>query len=79
MKDNIPKEAIKIPFQVLGQKRSRYYIWSKQNRYYWSAQGNSGQEVTMDAAMAAARDWIRFGVSGLKSHGEYHGVLNASR
>ena len=79
MKDNIPKEAIKIIFKVLDQKRTRYYVWSNHNRYYWSAQGNSGEGVTLEAAMEAARDWIRYGVSGLKSHGEYNGVLNAGR
>lgn len=79
MRDNYPDNAIKIPFQALGQKKSYYRVWSNLNRYYWSAQGNSGEGVTLEAAMEAAREWIRYGVSGLKSHGEYNGVLNAGR
>ena len=71
-----PPSAMKIAFKPLVGKVVNYRIWSVGGEYYWFALGNSGREATVEAAMRAAREYILMGVSGLKSHGEYRGVLN---
>jgi hypothetical protein len=74
-----PPDAFKVTFKPLSGKTMRYRIWSKDGYYYWYACGHSGKEATQEAAMRAAREWINLGVSGLKSHGEIHGVFHAGR
>jgi hypothetical protein len=79
MSHNYPSNAMIIKFKPLGSKPACYRVWLSDNHYYWDACGNSGREETQEAAMRAAREYILMGVNGLKSHGEYHGVLNAGR
>lgn len=79
MKDNHPKNAIKIPFKPLGAKQAIYWVWSSGNNYYWSCQGQSGKEDNLETAMRAAREWVLYGINGLASHGEYRGVGNEGR
>jgi hypothetical protein len=79
MRDNHPSNALRVPFKPLIGKRTIYFVWSKDNKFYWSTLGQSGTEVTLEAAMRAAREYILYGVNGMKSHGEYRGVFDESR
>lgn len=74
---NFPDNARRVIFKPLAGKTVKYWIWEKGGKWYWFTQGNSGEEATQELAMAYAREYIIMGVHGLKSHGEYHGVLNA--
>lgn len=78
MRDNFPSNALTVKFKALGGKLVRYRVWAKDNHYYWSANGNTGREETLEAAMRAAREYILMGVNGLKSHGEYRGFFSSN-
>lgn len=71
-----PPTAMKVTFKPLGEKQVTYRVWKKGNDCFWYANGHSGKEATVEAAMRAAREYITMGVSGLKSHGENRGVFN---
>lgn len=74
-----PNDAMRVTFKPLQGPVARYRIWVKTDGYYWYAKGHSGKEVSLEAAMRAAREWINLGIAGLKSHEELHGAIHAGR
>lgn len=75
---NYPIDSRKITFKPLSGKVVKYRVWGKGNDFYWYAQGHSGKESTLEAAMRAAREWINFGLAGIKSQ-KSHGVFHVGR
>lgn len=56
---DVPKFATGRTFLGRNGKKGDYWVWKSRNSYYWVALGNCGEEETEDAAMEAARRYIR--------------------
>lgn len=57
---SIPAGAIKATFHY-NHNVVEYYVWEiKGGKYQWTAQGNSGEAISLSEALKQAREWIMF-------------------
>lgn len=65
MGTNYPPNATPVTFGKLGV----YYVWADGKWWKWWAPGNSGIELSQEAAMTQARQWMRDGIKGRERAG----------
>lgn len=57
---NVPAHAVRREYQA-NRHVGVYYVWKKNDIFYWVANGNNGSEISETLAEEAARRWIRDG------------------